>query len=161
LRPWFTGKEVFIAGGFGLIHGLAFASSLSEFNFSAWAMISTVFSFNLGIETMQLVVVAVTIPWLLLLSRTKFYPAFRILGATLAAFAALGWIIERSFKLNLYVDSVVNVFAQYPLWLAGSLASASLAATTWHWMKFRKPFRATVSSETTPQNLTITQTQLL
>jgi hypothetical protein len=124
-------------------------------------MVSTVFSFNLGIETMQLVVVAATIPWLLLLSRTKFYPPFRILGATFAAIAALGWIIERSFKLNLRVDSAVNVFAQHPLWLLGSLASVSLAATAWHWMPFRKPFRAAVSSETAPQNLPLTRTQSL
>ncbi len=133
IRPWFAGREIFIAGGFGLIHGLAFASSLSEFNFSAWAMVSTVFSFNLGIETMQLAVVAAVIPWLLPLSRTRFYPAFRIFGATFAAIASLGWIIERSFGVNLRVDSVVNVFAHHPLWLVGSLAALALLATVWQW----------------------------
>ncbi len=135
IRPWFAGKEVFIAGGFGLIHGLAFASSLSEFNFSAWAMVSTVFSFNLGIETMQLVVVAATIPWLILLSRINFYSPLRIVGATFGAIASLGWIIERSFNVNLRVDSVVNIFAHHPLWLVGSLAALALLATGWKWVK--------------------------
>jgi HupE / UreJ protein len=135
IRPWFAGKEIFIAGGFGLIHGLVFASSLSEFNFSAWAMVSTVFSFNLGIETMQLVVVAATIPWLLLLSRTNFYSPLRIVGATFAAIASLGWIIERSFNVNLRVDSVVNIFAHHPLWQVGSLAALALLATVWKWVK--------------------------
>ena len=30
LVPIFRGREVFIAGGFGLVHGLAFAATLTE-----------------------------------------------------------------------------------------------------------------------------------
>lgn len=137
LRPWFAGREVFIAAGFGLIHGLAFASSLSEFNFSAWSLVSTVLAFNLGIEMMQLAVVAAVIPSLILLSRTPFYPIARIAGASFGAVASLGWVLERTFGWNLRVDSVVNVLAQHGFWLAGPLAVFSLLATGWQWMKLR------------------------
>jgi hypothetical protein len=134
IRPWFAGKEVWIAGGFGLIHGLAFASSLSEFNFSTWSMLSTVFGFNLGIETMQLIVVVATIPWLILLSRTTFYPPVRIIGATFAALASLGWMTERTFGINLRIDPVVNFFARHCLWLVGTLVLISLLATVCQWL---------------------------
>jgi hypothetical protein len=135
LRPWFAGKEVFIAGGFGLIHGLAFASSLSEFNFSAWSLVLTVLSFNFGIEAMQLIVVLAVIPSLILLARTKFYSPVRILGAVFGATASLGWILEHTFGWNLRVDSAVNILAHHGLWLATSLAASALAATVWQWFK--------------------------
>jgi HupE/UreJ protein len=128
IRPWFAGREIFIAAGFGLIHGLAFASSLAEFNFSAWSMASTVLGFNLGIEAMQLAVVAMIIPWLILSSRTPVYAAVRILGATFGALASFGWIVERTFGLNLRVDLVVNVVAHHWLWLVGGLAVLALSA---------------------------------
>ena len=128
IRPWFAGREIFIAAGFGLIHGLAFASSLAEFNFSAWSMASTVLGFNVGIEAMQLAVVAMIIPWLILLSRTPLYTPARILGATFGAVASLGWTLERTFGLNLRVDTVVNVVAHHCLWWVGGLAVLSILA---------------------------------
>jgi hypothetical protein len=137
LRPWFAGREVFIAAGFGLVHGLAFASSLAEFNFSAWALASTVLAFNLGIETMQLAVVAAVIPSLLLLARTKWYPPLRIGGAVFGAVASLGWVLERTFGWNLHVDSAVNVLARHGLWIAVALATLALLATGWQWLEAR------------------------
>src|SRR5207344_124722 len=80
IRPWFAGREVYIAAGFGLIHGLAFASSIAEYGFSPWYLAATVLGFNVGIELMQLVVVVVAIPWLILLARTQFYAPARIGG---------------------------------------------------------------------------------
>jgi hypothetical protein len=129
IRPWFAGRETFIAGGFGLIHGLAFASGIAEFGFSPWYLVSTILGFNVGIETMQLVVVAVTIPWLILLSRTRFYSPVRILGATFSGAAALGWIVERAFGWRNPVDSIVNSLAAHPLWLVAALAVIALLAT--------------------------------
>ena len=35
--PIFRGREVYIAGGFGLVHGLAFASTLTGFGFDPWS----------------------------------------------------------------------------------------------------------------------------
>jgi hypothetical protein len=95
IRPWFAGKESWIAGGFGLIHGLAFATSIGEFGFSPWHMVMTVLAFNLGIEVMQLGVVIAVIPILFLLVRTPVYSRLRVVGASLAGMAAVFWIFER------------------------------------------------------------------
>jgi len=130
MRPWFAGREAFIAGGFGLIHGLAFASSISGFGFSPWHMVSMVLGFNLGIEMMQLVVVAVTIPWLILLSRTSGYTPFRIVGATFGALAALGWIVERAWSVPNPVEPLIGTLVAHPWWLVGTLAATALFATT-------------------------------
>ena len=131
LRPWFAGKEVFIAAGFGLIHGLAFADSIAAFGFSPWYLACTVLGFNLGIEAMQLVVVGVTIPWLLLAARTKFYAPVRILGAVFGGVAALGWITERAFHWPNPFNAVVAALAGHCLWLVGALALIALLATGW------------------------------
>ena len=92
IRPWFAGWEPWVAGGFGLVHGLAFASSIAGFGFSPWHMAMTILGFNLGIELMQLVIVLMIVPALILLSRERIYVPLRIAGATLAALAAVIWI---------------------------------------------------------------------
>ncbi len=95
LRPLFPGREAVVAGSFGLVHGLAFASALNELGVTGWYRLVSLFGFNLGIEAMQLTVVAFTLPALLLLSRTKYYAVFRIVGAAFAVVASCAWISER------------------------------------------------------------------
>lgn len=95
LRPVFPGRELLIAGGFGLIHGLAFSYTLAELNLSPWQTALSLLGFNLGIEAMQLVVIAVTMPWLILLAHTRLYPPVRVFGASLAVLASLGWLGDR------------------------------------------------------------------
>ncbi len=96
IRPIFAGREPWVAGGFGLVHGLAFSSSIAQFGFSRWHLAMTILGFNLGIELMQLAVVVMVIPMLILLSRSQSYTPVRITGATLAAVAALIWIGARA-----------------------------------------------------------------
>lgn len=57
-------------------------------------MTLSILVFNLGIELMQLLVITLTIPWLMLLSRTPAYRSVRLAGALLAAVAAMGWAFE-------------------------------------------------------------------
>lgn len=95
VRPLFPGREAWIAGGFGLIHGLAFASTLANLQLDAGPMALSILGFNLGIELMQLLVIGLTIPWLILLSRSSLYRYVRVLGALLAGVAAVAWIMER------------------------------------------------------------------
>lgn len=95
LQPIFPGRELLIAGGFGLIHGLAFSYTLAELNLSPWQTALSLLGFNLGIEAMQLIVIAVTMPWLILLAQTKLYPPVRMVGASLAVLASLGWLGDR------------------------------------------------------------------
>jgi hypothetical protein len=95
IRPLFPGREAIISASFGLIHGLAFASALNELGVTGWYRLVSLLGFNLGIEAMQLAVVAVTLPALLVLSRTRCYRMFRITGATFAYVASCAWIAER------------------------------------------------------------------
>jgi hypothetical protein len=118
LRPLFPGREPMIAAAFGLVHGLAFATTLQNLGVDAWQRLASILGFNLGIETMQLIVVAAILPSLLLLSRTPAYNFFRVAGALFAASASLGWIIERLSGLDYSVDAVVNSIAQRGVWIA-------------------------------------------
>jgi hypothetical protein len=52
------------------VHGLAFAGALTELHLDAAHLALALLGFNLGIEVMQLAVVAATFPWLLLLAQT-------------------------------------------------------------------------------------------
>ena len=60
------GPRAFVAAGFGLVHGLAFATVLAGQGFDAWALASSILGFNLGIEVMQAAVVVLVLPWLTL-----------------------------------------------------------------------------------------------
>ena len=126
LRPFFPGKEASIAAFFGLIHGLAFAATLDQLGLGRWERVAGILAFNLGIETMQMTVVAIILPSLLLMSRTPAYRFLRIGGAVFAGAAALGWIAERLFGLGNSVDVVVNAVAQHPVWIAVALFLMSL-----------------------------------
>lgn len=95
-RPVFPGRETWIAAGFGLIHGLAFADTLANLSLGTGRMVLSILGFNAGIELMQLLIIAVTIPILIALSRRPIYRFVRIGCALLASVAAIFWIIERA-----------------------------------------------------------------
>lgn len=129
LRPLFPGREPWIAAGFGLVHGLAFADTIADFGFSPWYLAMSILGFNVGIELMQLAVVLVTIPWLLLLARTRCYAPVRIGGAVFGGTAALTWIGERAFSWPNPFDAWVTNLAHHAWWVVAALAALSLAAT--------------------------------
>jgi HupE / UreJ protein len=126
IRPLFPGREDVIAAFFGLVHGLAFASALGDLGFSSWYRLVSLFGFNLGIEAMQLTVVAITLPSLLLLSRTRAYALLRTVGACFAALAALGWIVERLLNIGSVTDPLVESVAHRAPWIAMALFLLSL-----------------------------------
>jgi hypothetical protein len=113
LHPILPGKEAWIAVFFGLIHGLAFAATLDRLGLGHWERVAGILAFNLGIETMQMIVVAAVLPSLLLMSRTRAYQLFRIGGAMCAGIASFAWVAERLFNLETHVDIVVNALARY------------------------------------------------
>jgi len=126
IRPLFPGREAVFAAFFGLIHGLAFATALSNLGFGGWYRIISLLGFNLGIETMQLTVVAAALPSLLILSSTRSYSVLRISGALFAGLAAVGWILERLLNLHSAIDIVVNSVACHALLIAVALFGISL-----------------------------------
>jgi hypothetical protein len=126
-RPLFAGKEIWIASAFGLVHGLAFAEMLSGLDFDATTLALSLVGFNLGIEAMQLLVIAVTLPILLWLASGRHYAAVRGAGAAFAAACALGWLGERALSLHNPLGRVVDALAAPPAWVAAALVVASLA----------------------------------
>lgn len=140
VRPIFPGRENVIAGFFGLIHGLAFATTLGQLGLGLWDKAASIFAFNIGIETMQLIVVIATMPSLILLSRSRAYSAFRIGGGLFAGFASAGWIAERLFDQHTPVDLVVDGLAHHAAAVAIALLFVSLLTALSSWTS-RKPTR--------------------
>ncbi|MCJ8013436.1 HupE/UreJ family protein [Paenibacillus sp. KQZ6P-2] len=83
---------------FGLIHGLGFATAISEIGFDQTYTALSLLSFNVGIEVGQLLVVALVLPFLLKLqSNEKYYrPFFYSTSACIFAVATI-WFFQRLF----------------------------------------------------------------
>lgn len=124
-RPMFAGREVWVASAFGLVHGLAFAEMLLGLDFDGTTLALSLLGFNLGIESMQLLVIAVTLPLLLALGRTKHYAVVAGVGAGCAAVFAIAWILERALGLANPLEPVVNWLAPPPVWFTVALCLAS------------------------------------
>jgi len=56
VRPLFPGRTAWVAAGFGSVHGLAFASTLTNLHLGIGSMALRILGFNLGIELLQLLV---------------------------------------------------------------------------------------------------------
>ncbi|MBT0770223.1 HupE/UreJ family protein [Kineosporia sp. J2-2] len=95
VRPLFPGREALVAAAFGLIHGLAFSQTLQELDLAGRELALSLLGFNLGIEAMQLIVVALVLPPLLMLAHAGRYRGLRIVASVLTAVAALGWLLDR------------------------------------------------------------------
>jgi hypothetical protein len=94
---------------------------------SSTGQCNTISAFNLGIETMQIIVVAVALPPLMILSRTSAYSSLRMGGAMFAGVASLGWVLERLLNIQNSVDSIVNAITHHVLWLALNMLVLSVA----------------------------------
>lgn len=128
-RPLFPGREAWIAAGFGLVHGLAFASTLVNLQLDARPMALSILGFNLGIEFMQLLIIGLTIPWLMLLSCTPAYRLVRLTGAFLATVAAIAWVVERISGEPNFLTKGVEQVANYAPYGLGILALVALLLT--------------------------------
>lgn len=126
-RPLFAGREAVVAASFGLVHGLAFATVISNFRLDPLAKAALILGFNLGIEMVQMAVIVSVLPLLLLIAPTRWYPAIRSGGALFAGFAALAWIEERvSGQPNGIGDTVDALLGKAPWIIAGSTVAALL-----------------------------------
>ena len=128
VRPLFPGREAWVAAGFGLVHGLAFASTLANLHLEAGPMALSILGFNLGIELMQLFVIALTMPWLLLLSHYRPYPTVRRMGAVVAGVAAVAWLAERLTGQSNPLTLLIGQTVPYAPWLLGALAFTALVS---------------------------------
>lgn len=107
-RPIFPGREAFVAAGFGLIHGMAFATAISNFGLDVTEKSLAILGFNLGIELVQLAIIALALPLVLLLSRSPRAALWRTSGAAVAGVAALAWLFERVTEHSNVVTQIVD-----------------------------------------------------
>lgn len=125
-KPIFPGKEIYIAGGFGLVHGMAFAETLVNLNLDRGRMALSILGFNLGIELMQVFIIVLVIPWLIILSRINFYNGLRVAGAFIAGIASIGWMAERITDTPNVISSAVMAAFGYVVWLVVALAVTAI-----------------------------------
>ena len=94
LNPW----RPFVIFGFGLLHGLGFASVLAEFGLPDGQFIPALIAFNIGVELGQLTVIALAFLAVGWFARKSWYRAGIAIPAS-CIIAAVGayWCIERVF----------------------------------------------------------------
>jgi hydrogenase/urease accessory protein HupE len=95
VAPAGVGRRWLIAGVFGLIHGLGFASVLTELDLSREALVRALVGFNVGVELGQLAFVVVIMPPLVWASRPGRLPRLpQVLSVIVAAVGAV-WFVQR------------------------------------------------------------------
>ncbi len=129
LHPLVARGEVLIAAGFGLVHGLAFASLIGELGLDRGPLVTTLLGFNLGIELTQLLVVALMMPSLIVLARTALYPAFRTGVALLGLLFSVSWMLERATLTSSDpFESIQTWLVEHPLLVAAAVAALATVA---------------------------------
>jgi len=134
VRPLFPGREALVAGLFGLVHGMAFSFTLAELSLSTPQLVVSLLGFNLGIELVQLLVIALVLPPLVLLAGTRAYPALRTVGAVVAGVAALGWLVARLGLPN-PVAGAADALGGHGGWVVAALWLAALAVLVARWRR--------------------------
>lgn len=126
-RPILPGREPLIALVFGLVHGLAFATLVQGAHAGVATSALALLGFNLGIELVQLAIVAAVVPALLVLSRYAVYTGVRLVLAAVCAAAALAWIVNRATGLADGLVAAMEAAMAQMIWLVPLSALAALA----------------------------------
>ena len=126
-----VGRRWMITFGFGLVHGFAFSFALREtLQFAGSHLLTSLLSFNLGVELGQLLVLALLVPALEILFR--FLVAERlgtIVLSVLVGHTAWHWMTERAERLGKFPWPALDAssLAVATRWLMGVLIVAGLA----------------------------------
>ncbi|WP_457075802.1 HupE/UreJ family protein [Modestobacter sp. SYSU DS0290] len=126
LRPLARRGEVLVAGGFGLVHGLAFAGILTDLGLAGATSVPALLAFNVGVELAQLLTVALVFPSLYLLSRTRWYPQVRTVGALVALVAATTWALDRLGWSADPLAGAEETLVAHPWWVVAGLAALAV-----------------------------------
>lgn len=98
LLPRLPRHRAVLAFAFGLIHGFGFASVLQEVGLPREGFLAALVAFNVGVESGQLVVVALVLPALVTLAhrRPRLYERGLLpLGSAALVVAGLWWLMQR------------------------------------------------------------------
>ncbi len=114
IRPIFPNKEWLIAFGFGLFHGMGFATLVDGLDVSRSTQLVSLLGRNIGIEIGQVGVIVACFPALNLLRRTRYYLPFLKGTAIVLSIIAVGWMIERLAEIELGINDIVDPFVVLP-----------------------------------------------
>ncbi|MGI5137026.1 MULTISPECIES: HupE/UreJ family protein [unclassified Streptomyces] len=86
---------------FGLVHGLGFAGALGIDTAWSWTLLWSLLVFNVGIEVVQLAIIALVFPLLAVLRHRAPTAGLRVTGALSAGVAVMGlvWFTQRVFAI--------------------------------------------------------------
>ena len=141
--PLFYGREIFIALGFGFIHGLAFSQTLQNLHLESTDLALSVLGFNLGIEVMQIAVIAVTIPWFIIMSRTSYFRIVKTIFAIFVSVAAIGWVWQRVTGDDNLISKTTDKLLLFSPWPILGLCFLSLTLVVLE-KRTKKPVRRTM-----------------
>jgi hypothetical protein len=95
--------------GFGLFHGFGLARGLAELGVLEDKPWLSLLGFNLGVAIGQLVVVAVLLPLLYLIRRTRLYRKVVLpVAAWFMILLSIVWVVERAFGLKFHMTKRVT-----------------------------------------------------
>ncbi|MEM1001550.1 MAG: HupE/UreJ family protein, partial [Bacteroidota bacterium] len=90
--------RILVVFGFGLMHGLGFASVLSEFGLPKGSFVSSLLAFNIGVELAQvLILIAAAALFWFIRNKNWYRKRVQIPASLLIATVGLFWFIERVF----------------------------------------------------------------
>jgi hydrogenase/urease accessory protein HupE len=95
VAPAGAARRWVIAGVFGLIHGLGFASALGDLALPRDVLLRALVGFNIGVELGQLAFVAVVMPPLVWASRPGRLPRLPQTLSVIVALVGAVWLVER------------------------------------------------------------------
>jgi hypothetical protein len=115
VRPMFAHGEVLLAGGFGLVHGMAFATTILEMNLDMQDTLLAVLGFNIGIELAQLLGVILTVPLIHVAATGNHYRLFCGVVAVFGIVASAAWTVGIWTGSDSVLTPLFDGIAEYPL----------------------------------------------
>ncbi len=141
-----------IAFGFGLVHGFGFSFALREtMQFAGTHMLTSLLSFNIGVELGQLLVLILMIPILDLLFRKIPERTGVIILSALVCHTAWHWMIDRYAvfsQFHIQMPQFNDAF--FAMLLHWAMAIVAIAGALWGISVFANSRRAKSERESTP-----------
>ena len=136
-----VGRRWLITFAFGLVHGFGFSFALREtMQFAGAHLLTSLLSFNVGVELGQLLVLVLLVPSLDVLFRYVVAERMGIIVlSALVAHTSWHWMTERWGILSQYPVDWVAVITATLATVAPWLVLALLAVLGWYWWRVVRP----------------------
>jgi len=114
LRPIAANREWGLAFGFGLFHGMGFASVVGTLDTSRGTRLVSLAGRNIGIELGQLLVIGLIFPGLFIMRKTMAYRPFFVAGSLGLALVATVWVVERALESDTGMSQLIDKTILFP-----------------------------------------------